>query len=1628
MQKDTTTKTTATAKDATAQPKAAAKKVTAETTDAKSTAVKTEVSESGDQTRTLSTLSSETTALRTTSAEPQADPSPFTGILAPLKVVADMIGGLLTGTGLNSFAGTGPTVPAESPALWAVLAWVRRQNGQAVTGNPTATPEPTTSLDTGEPVTAQQVAALAAAAVNTPPTATPTIGAPNQTTGVITGTIGGSDVDGNPLTYTVTGLAPTSGTVSVNAQTGAFTYTPTQAARLSAGVTPAADVDAFTVSVSDGQATTAVTVNVTVLPAVISGPTSTTVGGNPLGVTVSATKIYVANSGTRTVSVIDRTTGVVTTISNVVSTPSGIALSPDGNRLYVSGNNAVSVINTANNAIVATITTNGGQSYGVAVAPNGQRVYVTNTGTNTVSVINTATNAVIANVGVGMTPAGLRVSPDGSRVYVANWNGNTVSVINTATNAVVGSPIAVGVNPFGVTFSNDGTRAYVTNFGSNSVTVINTSSTTPAVATTIGVGAQPFGLALSPDGSLLYVANGNDTVSVVDTRTSAVVRTVTVDTAPESNWHGLAVSPDGRQVYIADMSDAAVRVLTISRANTAPVAGTPTVGQPATSDGAVTGTLGFTDPDGDPLTYTVPTQPSSGTVTVTSTGSYTYKPTAAARAAAAQTPGVDTATFTVVASDGTATTNVSVTVPISPSTSGPGNLPPTVAPTVGTPNQSTGVITGTIGGADPNGNPLTYTVTGSAPVGGTVSLNSQTGAFTYTPTQAARLAAGVTSAADIDSFTVTVSDGQATTTVTINVPVLPATVSGVTNASVGSSPMGVVVSATKIYVANSASRTVSVIDRTSGAITTINNVVSTPTGIALSPDGTRAYVSGNNAVSVINTATNAVVATITTNGGQSYAVAVSPNGQRVYVTNTGTNRVSVINTATNAVIANVNVGNVPAGLSVSPDGARVYVANYGSNTVTVINTATNAVVGSPISVGTNPFMVAFSKDGTRAYVSNWGSNNVSVINTTTSTPSVISSIAVGANPFGLTVSPDGSLLYVANGNDTVSVINTRTNAVLNTLTVDSAPENNWHYVAVSPDGRQIYITDMADAAVRILTINRGNTAPLAGAPSVGMPSQGNGSVTGTLGFSDLDGDPLTYTIPTQPGSGTVSLVGGTYTYTPTAAARAAAAQTPGVDTATFSVVASDGQASTTVSITVPIAPADASSTPYLPFDMPQGPTDVKVFAHYVPWFPVSADNLPVDQDYYTVHYLNPAGEFGIHAAYGGYLRDRPLPRDPINNPDWKYLDILNEVNQAKSVGIDGFAVDIVAASQDETIRNLLRAAENTPGFSIMPTADMAGPYNQLTPAQFAAQMAPYLQSPGAYRLEDGRVVLGAFYAEAETPAWWNEALTTLRTTYGVNVAFVPTFLDAYNYIDSFAPITYGMGNWGARNPAYTDPDNTMPGSQVDLIDRAHDLGKIWMQPVAFQDNRPREGIYEESGNTETLENTWETAIEQGAEWVQLLTWNDYAEMTAMAPSVEHGYRLLDMQAYYISQYKYGTTPTVVRDAIYVSHRDQPAAAESTYSDTIVMQPRPGTPAPEDTVDVVVFATAPAVVRVNVGGQVSTFNVAAGRSLLTVPLQLGTVSVTMERNGVAQTTVVSPYTVTNTPYVQDLQYHIAGGLR
>jgi YVTN family beta-propeller protein len=88
-------------------------------------------------------------------------------------------------------------------------------------------------------------------------------------------------------------------------------------------------------------------------------------------------------------------------------------------------------------------------------------------------------------------------------------------------------------------------------------------------------------------------------------------------------------------------------------------------------------------------------------------------------------------------------------------------------------------------------------------------------------------------------------------------------------------------------------------------------------------------------------------------------VAINPAGTRAYVTNQSSNSVSVIDTATNTVVALVilPVGTFPSAVAVGPAGSRVYVTNILTNNVSVIDAATNTVVAT-VPVGDSPMGVA----------------------------------------------------------------------------------------------------------------------------------------------------------------------------------------------------------------------------------------------------------------------------------------------------------------------------------------------------------------------------------------------------------------------------------------------------------------------------------------------------------------------------------------------------------------------------------------------------------------------------------------------------------------------------------------------
>ncbi|MDQ2687778.1 MAG: bifunctional YncE family protein/alkaline phosphatase family protein [Armatimonadota bacterium] len=173
-------------------------------------------------------------------------------------------------------------------------------------------------------------------------------------------------------------------------------------------------------------------------------------------------------------------------------------------------------------------------------------------------------------------------------------------------------------------------------------------------------------------------------------------------------------------------------------------------------------------------------------------------------------------------------------------------------------------------------------------------------------------------------------------------------------------------------------------------------------------------------------------------GYRPLALAMSPDGNTVAVSNWGAQSVSLLDGRTMKETARVSVGSHPNALVWGKDG-RLFVANAGSDSVSVVaryqvvhtnDDKTTRVVregasvletlktslGAADPVGSTPVALAVSADETRLYVANADNNDVAVYDTSNVRGSrLLGFIPTAWYPSALAVSPDGKKLYIGTG-------------------------------------------------------------------------------------------------------------------------------------------------------------------------------------------------------------------------------------------------------------------------------------------------------------------------------------------------------------------------------------------------------------------------------------------------------------------------------------------------------------------------------------------------------------------------------------------------------------------------------------
>ena len=311
------------------------------------------------------------------------------------------------------------------------------------------------------------------------------------------------------------------------------------------------------------------------------------------------------------------------------------------------------------------------------------------------------------------------------------------------------------------------------------------------------------------------------------------------------------------------------------------------------------------------------------------------------------------------------------------------------------------------------------------------------------------------------------------------------------NIAVGRVPRGLSLSPDggRLFVTNSWDDTLSVIDTRTLAVTDTWPVGAEPSSVVEDRAGKRLFVANriSNDVAVLNTATGVEEKRLLAGRGASY-LSLSPDGGKLYVTHIYPNpsphrtppesEITVIDTARAVVVDRMPLHGV-AGvfhLAFSSDGRLGVAAEYHpKNLVPLAHlehggafaytlTLFGADVGQPVEVpldeleryAARPFGMAIAPDKTHIYVSCGGSEMVTVIDVprllhfiharprpasgsfaydlAASANYVTARINVGHDPRGLTLSRDGRRLFVANRlEDTISVIDTRTNRVVSTI-------------------------------------------------------------------------------------------------------------------------------------------------------------------------------------------------------------------------------------------------------------------------------------------------------------------------------------------------------------------------------------------------------------------------------------------------------------------------------------------------------------------------------------------------------------------------------------------------------------------
>ena len=281
--------------------------------------------------------------------------------------------------------------------------------------------------------------------------------------------------------------------------------------------------------------------------------------------------------------------------------------------------------------------------------------------------------------------------------------------------------------------------------------------------------------------------------------------------------------------------------------------------------------------------------------------------------------------------------------------------------------------------------------------------------------------------------------------------------------------------AERLYVSNERAGTIQIVDTKTDAVVLTARIADRPRGMAVSPDGKRLYVAVSWWRDGKRPRTNAErIAALdaqTLKSVRSYAagtdpecVALSPDGQRLYLSNEDAGTASIVDVASGKQRESLVVGTEPEGVTASPDGKWVYVTAETSNVVTVID-AKQEKVAANLMVDPRPRVTIFTRDGSRAWASAELGGSVQLIDV--KRHRVLKRVKLGATdkPVGLVLSPDEKTLYVATGRGNgVAVVDVATMK----MTAKIPTGVRVWGIALSRDGRRLYAANSLSNTISVI--------------------------------------------------------------------------------------------------------------------------------------------------------------------------------------------------------------------------------------------------------------------------------------------------------------------------------------------------------------------------------------------------------------------------------------------------------------------------------------------------------------------------------------------------------------------------------